>query len=127
MNGGVHPIVVGVDGSAAGAVAQRWAMTEAIAHQLPVRLVCAYTWGVKVGATDVYADDPRGGLADLRDAADRVIDSALTELKELERGLEVSGEAIEGAAAEVLRRESESAATLVVTSAVPEQHPVHGL
>ena len=37
MNGGVHPIVVGVDGSAAGAVAQRRAMAEAIAHQLAVR------------------------------------------------------------------------------------------
>jgi len=116
MNGGMHPIVVGVDGAAASAVAQRWATTEAIAHQLPVRLVCAYTRGVKVGGADVYAEDPRGGLADLRTAADRVIDAALTELKELECGLEVSGEAIEGGAAEVLLRESASAATLVVGS-----------
>jgi len=117
MNDDARPIVVGVDGSVASEVAQRWALEEARTHGRPVRLVCVYIWGVNIGAANVYATDAEMGLTDLRCEAERVIEAALTEMTIMTDDVSVSGEAVQGGGVEqILLKEAESAAVLVLGS-----------
>lgn len=109
-------IVVGVDASLGSDVAQRWAFEEARRRGVGVRLVCAYTWTVTMGAAEIYASDPDVGLEALRLGAERTIGLALEQADAVAPDVRVSGAAVEGAAAEVLLAESDTAELLVLGS-----------
>ena len=116
MSGDRGVIVVGIDSTLGSDVAQRWAIEDARRSGRPVRLVCAYTWTVTLGAAEIYAAEPELGLAALREAAEHTVALALEQARAVADDVAVSGEAVEGAAVEVLLAESESAALLVLGS-----------
>lgn len=73
---GSLPVVAGVDGSAAALHAALWAVEEAVARNVPLRLVYV-TKPTHVGAEDYYADVHRGKAA-LQEARDAVEASGKT-------------------------------------------------
>lgn len=109
-------IVVGVDASLSSDVAQRWAFEEARRRGVAVRLVCAYTWSVTMGAAEIYASDPDVGLEALRLGAERTVQQALEQAAAIAADLTVTGAAVEGAPAEVLPAESDTAELVVLGS-----------
>jgi len=120
----VAPIVVGVDGSAGGAEALRWAVAEARLRKAPLRVVHAWTYG--------YTGMPLGGFAamggfdsyvsigidviDLQRAAEHLIERTTEEVAGGVEGIEVERQIVEGAAAQVLIGASVGADLLVVGS-----------
>jgi nucleotide-binding universal stress UspA family protein len=70
-----HPIVVGVDGSAASAAALDWAMEEAVSDDRPLHLVSAYAFSMADTApiaAPLWEDLERGAQKIVDDAAERV-------------------------------------------------------
>jgi nucleotide-binding universal stress UspA family protein len=103
---GEAPVVVGVNGTAAGLAAVRLAAREAVARGRELRVVHAFTW-------------PRRGAAELeyapaRHAAARIVDQAVTTARRSTPGAHVSGILVDGLASRVLLQLSRSAELIVV-------------
>src|SRR5207245_1265114 len=112
------PVVVGIDGSAASTAALREAVTQArgLGSDLDVVVACSVAdyW------SDVYAafgPTEEQLLAAVREEAERVLAGVTAEERAAGRPVPGAGvRLVEGAAREVLLRESEHAAALVVGS-----------
>ncbi|GLW28127.1 universal stress protein [Actinoplanes regularis] len=97
------PVVVGVDGTAAGLVAVRLAAREAVSRGTQLTVVHAFTW-------------PGTGAewAPARRAASQVVDEAVATAKRSTPGADARGQLVDGPAGRVLRKFSRTAALLVV-------------
>nr|WP_240943243.1 universal stress protein [Planosporangium thailandense] len=105
-------VVVGVDGSACGEAALRWAATEAGRRAVPLRVLMAYQPGwpglrFAVGAGQEEA---------ARTIAEAVVGAAVDDARSLAPGLAVRGDAVAGHPAELLVAASRDAALVVVGS-----------
>ncbi|MEV6350367.1 universal stress protein [Actinoplanes sp. NPDC051851] len=96
------PVVVGVDGTAAGLAAVRLAARESISRGTVLSVIHAFTWP---GGTD---------LAPARRAASRILGEAVATAQRSTPGVGVRGQLEDGPAGAVLRRWSRRAALLVV-------------
>ncbi len=103
-------IVVGVDGSPASERALDWAVAEAQRTGGSLHVVCAWVFPMALG----YAFTTT--VHDVRQAAQDVVDRALTRVAELAPGLAVTGETTEQLPAPALVAASKGAALLVVGS-----------
>ncbi|RSM73789.1 universal stress protein [Actinoplanes sp. ATCC 53533] len=106
-----HPaIVVGIDGSEQSRTAVRWAASEARLHDIPLKILTAYTWN---GPPEAF-----GGVGELPDVItqqfDQLAAGAVAEARAWEPGIEVSGAAVTGDPASVLLDAGRTAALLVV-------------
>jgi nucleotide-binding universal stress UspA family protein len=105
---GEAPVVVGVNGSAAGLAAVRLGAREAVARGRELRVVHAFTWpGIKAQG------QPKGYAASRREA-DRVLRQAITAAKRATPGVRVSGEVVDGQASRVLIQQSRNAELMVL-------------
>ncbi|GAB4052626.1 universal stress protein [Catellatospora paridis] len=106
------PVVVGVDGSAAGLDAVRVAVQEAAHRRRALRVVHAFIWplmGVPVGPAP---GAPAGG--GLRHEAERHVAEAVAEAGRLAPQVPVTGVVVDGAATPVMLAESRDAALVVL-------------
>jgi len=103
---GAAPVVVGVNGTAAGLAAVRLAAREAVARGLELRVVHAFTWPHPRRADEDYAS--------ARHAAAHVVDQAVNTAKRSTPGVRVSESLIDGVPIRVLLQLSRAAELLVV-------------
>jgi len=110
-------IVVGVDGSAGGKAALRFALEEARLRQASLRVVHAWQFGY-IGATGLQGALPAvgGELDELRQAAAAGLDAIIAEAVADGGGVEIERRIDRGPAALVLVEESRRADLLVVGS-----------
>lgn len=106
-------IVVGVDGSACGELALRWACEEAELRGATLRVVAAYE-GVGAEADQLAAMDDLEQRA--RREAEQVLDLAVAEVARQHPGLPVERAAVDGDPPDVLVEEAREADLLVVGS-----------
>jgi nucleotide-binding universal stress UspA family protein len=106
------PVVVGVDGSAAGLTALRWAADTAARQGRELRLLHAFVWPAYAAAYGLppaaWADE------DLRAHAEAVLRDAATQAHEWAPGVPVHGEVLQGTPAAMLTEASRHAAMVVV-------------
>jgi nucleotide-binding universal stress UspA family protein len=103
-------VVVGIDGSAAGQEALRWALREARLRSVPLRVVYAWTFGyagLPVGGVGSMASagalSPSGlALSDMRQAAEDLLDRTSAELIGDFEDVVIEHQAVEGTAAAAL-------------------------
>jgi nucleotide-binding universal stress UspA family protein len=106
-----HPIVVGVDGSAASTAALDWAMEEAVSDDRPLHLVSAYAFSMADTApiaAPLWEDLERGAQKIVDDAAERVRAKAPT--------VDVTTEVRRGPASVAILDAAADAAVVVVGS-----------
>lgn len=103
-------VVVGVDGSAAALDATVWAVDEAIARDLPVRLVCAVGLGSDVGLSP---NEFELGVQ----FAESALRQARATIEETGKDVEVDTAILRGAPADVLLAESRTAELVCLGSA----------
>jgi nucleotide-binding universal stress UspA family protein len=115
------PIVVGIDGSDASREALRWAAHEARLRSVP--LVAVYAWLFvppqpmgDPGMLAMPAGDYPGQLDAEREAAEGVLEAAVSEALGVAPDLSVERKLVEGDAPDVLVAESASAELIVVGS-----------
>jgi nucleotide-binding universal stress UspA family protein len=115
------PIVVGIDGSDASREALRWAAEEARLRS--AQLVAVYAWTFippqpigDPGMLAVPTGDLPGQLDAEREAADGILDAAVSDALGVAPELSVERKLVEGDAGEVLVVESRSADLVVVGS-----------
>jgi nucleotide-binding universal stress UspA family protein len=102
------PVVVGVNGTAAGLAAVRMAARESVARGQPLRVVHAFAWpGYGPAAGGVPYDE-------LRHAAAEVLARAVTTATRSAPAARVSGYLVDGPAARVLLQQSRTAGLLVL-------------
>lgn len=99
------PVVAGVSGSEQSLSVVRVAAREAAEHGRPLHVVHAFNWEAALAAPSV---------AEARDAAERVIDRAVTVAGEVAPDVPVDGRVIEGTAVDALLRRAETAFLVVV-------------
>jgi nucleotide-binding universal stress UspA family protein len=103
-------IVVGIDGSGTSTSALRWAAAEARLHAARLRILTAYS--------STWPPEAFGGLAELPEYVgqrfDEVVTEAVAEIRALQPGIEVTGEAIPGEPASTLLEAGRTAAMVVV-------------
>jgi nucleotide-binding universal stress UspA family protein len=117
MTGSPKPIVVGIDDSLGSDSAQRWAIDEARARRLPLHFVHAYSWPGLVSAWPGYSAAAGIDMTAARLNAEHVLDIALAQASVIGTDqLELTGEAIEGLAADTLLTQAKTAAMLVLGS-----------
>ncbi|MEH0981819.1 universal stress protein [Micromonospora sp. CPCC 205556] len=106
------PVVVGVDGSAAGLDAVRMAAREAAHRRCPLRIVHAFIWPL-MGVSVCPAP---GGPVDggLRHQAERYVAEAVAEAAKVAPDVPVTGTVVDGAATTVMLAESREAALVVL-------------
>lgn len=92
------PVVVGVNGTAAGLSAVRLAAREAVSRGTPLSVVHAFTWDA----------------AEARQSASRFVEEAVATAQRSTPGVDVRGQLVDGSAASVLRRLSRTATIVVV-------------
>lgn len=114
MSASSYPIVVGVDGSPGADAALQWAVAEARAADLPLRLVYAY----RAERTQIpdYAERRDDGLWAPRALADQVVAQAIDRVAELDARVDVDGDAVDGDAPDVLLAAARTTAELVLGS-----------
>jgi nucleotide-binding universal stress UspA family protein len=116
---GIQPIVVGVDESPGSDAALQWAVAEARAWALPLRLVYCYHWSYSASTLPSFEDVPEGPDSDV-ELALRMVDETIGKLvaraRDLDGRVEISSAAIDGDAADVLVDESQRASQLVLGS-----------
>jgi nucleotide-binding universal stress UspA family protein len=110
-------IVVGIDGSEPSEDALRWAVEEGRVHGALV--VAVHAWEPPVLPADVEpvpARDYVGILAEVQEAAERLVEESVRKVAGAEAGARVDAVAVEGRAAEVLVDAAADADLLVVGS-----------
>lgn len=110
------PVMVGVDGSLGSEVALSWALDDATARNARVQVVCCHSRPMSVGWGTTDAMEIEQWATSARDAAQEVIERAISQAERVAPGVEVSGFVIEGRAGEVLTDLSADAAGIVVGS-----------
>jgi nucleotide-binding universal stress UspA family protein len=111
-----RPIVVGIDDSPGSDAALRWAIDDAGARKVPVRVVHAYHWEYARTQISEYVDTPGTDLYTSVRTAKGLIAKAIDRARELDATVEIRGDAVDGDAAQVLIGESHYANTLVLGS-----------
>jgi len=111
-----RPIVVGIDTSGRTDEWLGWAVREARARRAPLRMVCGYDFVVPFGRLSVYLDLRKLDLEHAKRIAERALNDAEIKVAELDPGVEVSVEAIDGEAVPTLLAESLQAQTVVLGS-----------
>jgi nucleotide-binding universal stress UspA family protein len=106
---GEAPVVVGVNGTAAGRAAVRLAAREAVSRGRELRIVHAFTWPAPGGSDQEYAP--------ARQAAARIVEQAVTAARRSTPGAQVSGVLVDGLAVRVLLQLSRSAELVVLGGA----------
>jgi len=109
-------IVVGVDTSGRTDAWLEWAVREARARRAPLRLVCGYDFVVPFANLSVYLDLRKLDVDHAKRIAERALNEAELKAAELDPGVEVSVEAIDGEAVPTLLAESLQAQTVVLGS-----------
>jgi nucleotide-binding universal stress UspA family protein len=105
---GAAPVVVGVNGTAAGLAAVRLAAREAVARGRELRVVHAFTWpSHRYGPTDQE-------YAPARHAAGRIVEQAITIARRSSPPVRVSGYLIDGLPVRVLLQQSHTAELLLL-------------
>jgi nucleotide-binding universal stress UspA family protein len=102
------PVVVGVNGTAAGLAAVRLGAREAVARKRRLLVVHAFTWpdfGHGAGET---------AYAPARRAAQQVVDQAVNAARRSTPGVWAVGRLVDGPAARVLRQQSRTAELLIL-------------
>ncbi|WFE92792.1 universal stress protein [Micromonospora sp. WMMD987] len=105
-------VVVGVDGSESALRAVRLAAAEANRRHRPLRVVHAFIWPLLRVPVDPVAGNPPGG--GLRRQAERLVEQAVDVAREVDPGLPVTGEIVDGEASAVLLARSPTATTIVL-------------
>jgi nucleotide-binding universal stress UspA family protein len=111
-----RPIVVGINESPGAEAAIRWAVDDARARKLPVRLIHAYRRSYPFSRIPMYADIPGAEVQEARHMAEGVVGRMIDHARALDPGVEVDGEAIDGDAVETLISQSAYASLLVLGS-----------
>jgi nucleotide-binding universal stress UspA family protein len=113
---GTRPIVVGVTESPDSDAALQWAVAEARAWALPLRLLYCYNWEFSASTHPPFDDvpDPDAELA-LR-MVDETVGKLVARARDLDDRVEISSAAIDGDPADVLVNESQQASELVLGS-----------
>jgi nucleotide-binding universal stress UspA family protein len=106
--GGPAPVVVAVNGTAAGLAAARLGAREARSRGLPLRILHAFAWPGRL-----HPDDPPDYASARHDAAQMVTEAVETARRTVP-GVSVSGRVEDGDPARLLLRASRSAALLVL-------------
>ncbi len=112
-----NSILVGVNGSDSDDLAIAWALDEAGASDRRLRLVYAYQAPPMYETGPVYSRGPDYGLDDDESAhtlAEKVLADLVDGVARANPSIEVSGDAIDGTAVDVLTRESNQASLLVL-------------
>lgn len=104
------PIVVGVDGTSASALALRWAVDEATARRCPLHVVNVWNYEPLADWNETSAQERLGHSEALIETAVREVLEGRLDQPEIER------RSLRGDAAQVLEAASKSAAMLVVAS-----------
>lgn len=113
---GTQPIVVGVDDSPGSAAALRWALAEARAWALPLRLVYCYHWAFSASTLPPFQDGPDPDAEVALRAVDETLAKLVAHARDLDDSVEVSSTAIDGEPSDVLVDESQRASQLVLGS-----------
>jgi nucleotide-binding universal stress UspA family protein len=100
------PVVVGVNGSAAGLAAVRLAAREAVARDRELRVVHAFSWPSPTSDNQDYAPARR--------AAAEIVAQAVTTAQRSTPGVRVSGAVHDGPATRVLLHQSRAAELLIL-------------
>jgi nucleotide-binding universal stress UspA family protein len=100
------PVVVGVNGTAAGLAAVRLAAREAVARGRELRVVHAFTWPRRGASDQEYAP--------ARHAAGRLVEQAVTTAHRSTLGVHVTGIVVDGLAVRVLLQLSRTAELIVL-------------
>jgi nucleotide-binding universal stress UspA family protein len=102
------PVVVGINGTAAGLAAVRLGAREAVARGVDLRVVHAFTWP---------SPDPRTAdvnYADARRAAAHAVEAAVTTARRSTPLARVTGDLLDGLATRVLLQQSRAAELLIL-------------
>jgi nucleotide-binding universal stress UspA family protein len=102
------PVVVGVNGTAAGLAAVRLGAREAAARGRDLRIVHAFTWPSASAHPDVQ------DYADARQHAIRIVDAAVASARRSTPGVRVSGQVLDGVPVRVLLQQSRTAEMLIL-------------
>jgi nucleotide-binding universal stress UspA family protein len=116
MAAGTRPIIVGVDGSTSSEIALRWALDDAVVRNAGVHAICSYRRPAPFGWEGMLPGDDETLAKGAAEFARQVIEKTIEQARGIAPELEVTGEAVEGHAAEVLGDRSTHAATVVVGS-----------
>jgi nucleotide-binding universal stress UspA family protein len=112
----VGPIVVGVDGSPASALALHWSLAEAKLRGAPLRVVHAWSAPVLVTSAGAVATVDESFRTSLREGGSELVARLLEESGAASAGVEIERVIVEGRPAPTLVREAREAALLVVGS-----------
>lgn len=110
------PIIVGVDGSSGSKLALHWALDDATVRKAPVHVICCHRRPLSMRWEDLHANDDDGLARGVRQVAHEVVEKALEHARGIAPELEVTGEAVDGHAADVLVDRSTGAAAVAVGS-----------
>jgi nucleotide-binding universal stress UspA family protein len=110
------PVVVGYDGSEGADQALTWALDEARARRLPLRLVHAYDGTHTYGSMAMYGNLPAQDMDVVHAAARSILARAAADAAEYAPDVEVTTDAIDGDPAPCLLAMARGAALVVVGS-----------
>jgi nucleotide-binding universal stress UspA family protein len=110
------PLVLGFDGSEGADQALIWALDEARARRLPVRIVHAYDGTYTYGSMAMYGNLPAADTKLVRSAAKTILSRAEADAAAYAPDVEVTTEAIDGDPAPTLLAQARGAALVVVGS-----------
>jgi nucleotide-binding universal stress UspA family protein len=102
------PVVVGVNGTAAGLAAVRFGAREAVARRRRLVVVHAFTWPDSRYGADKQAYAPA------RRSAHQIVEQAVAAARRSTPGVAVAGRLVEGPPARVMRQQSRAAELLIV-------------
>lgn len=109
-------IVVGIDGSDGSDGALRWALDDALVRNAPVHLVCCHPRPLNLNWEGILPTSDEGIDRVARRSARHVVEHALEWAREIAPELDITGEVVDGRAADVLCDRSDVAAAVVVGS-----------
>ncbi|MGH3491802.1 MAG: universal stress protein, partial [Sciscionella sp.] len=113
MSTSQRPIVLGVDESAGTEAALQWALDEARTRNAPVHLLCAYRWGLPYRWDAMYANVGDPELRHIQRSAEDLVARTVAAANRIASDVEVTGEAVDGNAAQALVDASSDAALVV--------------
>jgi nucleotide-binding universal stress UspA family protein len=116
MSASTPPIIVGLDGSSSSELALHWALDDAVVRNAPVQLICCHRRPAALSWEGRYPSDGERPASAGQQFAQEVVDRALDQARGVAPELEVTGEAVDGQAADVLTDRSAGAARIVVGS-----------
>jgi nucleotide-binding universal stress UspA family protein len=116
MSGGRRHVLVGTDESDDSDEALVWALEDARARSLPVRVIFAYRWRPPHTLTSPRFEIPADELHLPRHVAEQVVGRVLDRARQIAPDADVDGDAIDGDPVRALIAESARAAELVLGS-----------